>query len=118
VSAPLGTLQNVPLKLKEVIQTAGSDGILTISAVPAAAISAATLATITAADTISTVQFSGTVTTAAAALLPLPEDTGLFKAQSTLSAAVDSKDAAAIKQALAELLKEYKVLVSNLEAAK
>ena len=119
VSAPLGSLENVPVKLKDVIQVAGSDGSQTLSTVPAVSISAASLDTIVAPDTSSTAKLSGSVTIAAAAvLLPLPEDNGLFQAESALSTAVDSKDAAAIKLALAELLKEYKVLVSNLEAAK
>lgn len=118
-SAPLGSLENLPVKLTDVIQVSGWDVSQILSAVPAASISAATLNTVSAPDSISAVKLSGSVTMAAAgALLPLTDDNGLLEAESALSAAVDHKDASAIKLALAELLKEYKVLVNNLEAAK
>lgn len=54
---------------------------------------------------------------AAPALLPMTEDNGFFKAQAALAEAVESKDAAAVKQSLAGLLKQYKELTRKLEEA-
>ncbi|MNI09835.1 hypothetical protein D3C73_629220 [compost metagenome] len=56
----------------------------------------------------------GTATIIEAAA-PSVADIAFITAQTELSEAIESKDAAAIKQSLNELLKQYKILVSQLE---
>lgn len=55
---------------------------------------------------------------AAPSMLPMFEDNEFFQAQTQLLKAVESKDAAAVKQALAGLLSQYKELAAKMEEAK
>ncbi|WP_155990353.1 hypothetical protein [Paenibacillus graminis] len=57
----------------------------------------------------------GVAVTLTEAAAPSVADIAFITAQTELSKAVESKDAAAIKQSLNELLKQYKILVSQLE---
>ncbi|MNC61768.1 hypothetical protein D3C75_1117310 [compost metagenome] len=57
----------------------------------------------------------GVTATRTEAAGPSVADIAFITAQTELSEAIESKDAAAIKQSLNELLKQYKILVSQLE---
>ena len=120
LSSAAGNLAAVPVELNDKIQVVEVDGIIPVSIAETVAASPAGLTAFTTSASTTTAAggLSGPVTAmATAALLPLAENNAFVQAQAALTDAAESKDAAAIKQALAGLLKQYQELTAKLEAA-
>lgn len=120
-SVPATTLPASAVELKEITQIAGAGGTFTNSVAGISAPAVADTTVFAVPGSLSSAGLTGSVAITAAAapaLLPMTEDNGFFKAQAALAEAVESKDAAAVKQSLAGLLKQYKELTRKLEEAK